>query len=176
MSAFHFTTTPPLPLPAPFPFTSPPSSHLPLPSSLMDLVQGDTLESVAKELESISKTGIYTFHLAAVDNMGVNGDHMLLEYHPASIQPVTPHLEMKNPLDKGAESPVISAEPTEVLLQKHSRKEKWNLEQIGDFVRKLGFLDENKEEEGGVRIKHFLLLNQVCSVFQDFQLITFVHY
>ena len=120
-------------------------------------MQGDTLESVAKELKNIIESGEYTFHLSGLDEMGVNRDHMLLEYRPAATLPTTPCLQRKNL----AESPVISAEPPEVLFQKHNQKEIWNLEQIGDFVRKLGFLDENKEEEGGVKIKHFLLLNQV---------------
>ena len=34
----------------------------------------------------------------------------------------------------------------------------WNLEQIGDFVRKLGFLDKDEEKDD---IKNFLRLNQV---------------
>ena len=39
----------------------------------------------------------------------------------------------------------------------------WNLEQIGDFVRKLGFLDKDEEKDD---IKNFLRLNQVkISVF-----------
>ena len=36
----------------------------------------------------------------------------------------------------------------------------WNSEQINDFVRKLGFLDT--EKEGGDKIKHFLHINEVC--------------
>ena len=39
-------------------------------------------------------------------------------------------------------------------------KQHWNSEQIGDFVRKLGFLDTRKE--GGDQIKHFLYINEVC--------------
>ena len=42
----------------------------------------------------------------------------------------------------------------------NSGGESWNQEQIGDFVRKLGFLD--KDEEKG-DIKHFLHLHQVNS-------------
>ena len=126
--------------------------------------QGDTLESVAKELRSIVESGRYTFHL---DEMGMNRDYMLLEYEPASTEfaessscPVTPQLRVKNLQQNGAESKIVSTEPPMGLLQPE-QKEKWNLEQIGDFVRKLGFLDEHKEKEGGIKIKDFVLLNQV---------------
>ena len=40
--------------------------------------------------------------------------------------------------------------------------ESWNLEQIGDFVRKLGFLDK---DEGKDDIRNFLHLNQVNNIF-----------
>lgn len=68
---------------------------------------------------------------------------MLLEY-----QPRLPALK-----EGDTETPTTEME---------ARKEVWNLEQIGDFVRKLGFLD--KEKEGGDKIKQFLYFNQVyCS-------------
>ena len=41
--------------------------------------------------------------------------------------------------------------------------EKWNGEQIRDFVRKLGFVDKNKAENG-VKIKCFLSLHQASSL------------
>lgn len=40
-----------------------------------------------------------------------------------------------------------------------SRMARWDFEQIMDFVRKLGFLD--KDKEGGDKINDFLVLNQV---------------
>ena len=40
--------------------------------------------------------------------------------------------------------------------------ESMNIEQVKDFVRKLGFMD--KEKEGGDKIKHFLHLSQVLLV------------
>ena len=49
---------------------------------------------------------------------------------------------------------------TEVGL-KLTNMERWNTEQIGDFVRKLGFLDKEKDKEGGDKIKHFLNINEV---------------
>ena len=39
--------------------------------------------------------------------------------------------------------------------------EHWNTEQIGDFVRKLGFLDKEKDKGEGYKIKHFLHVNEV---------------
>ena len=48
-------------------------------------------------------------------------------------------------------------------MTKLSNLERWNTEQIGDFVRKLGFLDKEKDKEGGDKIKHFLHVNEVNS-------------
>jgi hypothetical protein len=39
--------------------------------------------------------------------------------------------------------------------------ERWNTEQIGDFMRKLGFLDKEKDKGEGDKIKHFLHVNEV---------------
>ena len=41
----------------------------------------------------------------------------------------------------------------------------WSGEQINDFVRKLGFLDT--EKEGGDKIKNFLHINEVCSLIKE---------
>ena len=49
-----------------------------------------------------------------------------------------------------------------------SGKERWSKEQIDDFVRKLGFLDA--EKEGGDKIKHFLRLNEVVFMANMFNL------
>lgn len=43
---------------------------------------------------------------------------------------------------------------------------KMNGEQIRDFVRKLGFLDKDKDEDGAQKIKHFLHHNQVSHTHQ----------
>ncbi len=43
-----------------------------------------------------------------------------------------------------------------------AQAENMNIEQVKDFVRKLGFMD--KEKEGGDKIKHFLHLSQVLLV------------
>lgn len=47
-------------------------------------------------------------------------------------------------------------------MTKLTNFERWNTEQIGDFVRKLGFLDKEKDKEEGDKIKHFLQVNEVC--------------
>ena len=39
--------------------------------------------------------------------------------------------------------------------------ERWNTEQIGDFVRKLEFLDKEKDKGERDKIKHFLHVNEV---------------
>jgi len=39
------------------------------------------------------------------------------------------------------------------------KQEQWNAEQIRDFVRKLGFMDT--EREGGEKIKHFRHISSV---------------
>ena len=70
--------------------------------------------------------------------MGSNKGQLLLEYEPAS-----PQIE-------GAERGTV-------------HRERWNSEQIGDFVRKLGFVDKSNDKEGDASIKHFLNLNQVSA-------------
>lgn len=78
-----------------------------------------------------------------MDEVGSDRDHILLEYEPEKrIQWVQPPLQMQ----------------TESQVKK-THIERWNLEQIGDFVTKLGFLD--KDGEGGGNIKDFVHLNQV---------------
>ena len=45
---------------------------------------------------------------------------------------------------------------------KRSKPEQWNTEQIGDFVRKLGFMDT--EREGGEKIKRFKHISSVSTL------------
>ena len=62
--------------------------------------------------------------------------------------------------------PTITRIPTgslNVYRLNESCREKLNLEQIGDFVRKLGFVDKDNEK-GGNNIKHFLHLNKVSCI------------
>ena len=67
-------------------------------------------------------------------------------------------------------SPSCQFPPHSHLLQSSSLEDskavlnlqRWNSEQISDFVCKLGFLDTKKE--GGDKIKHFLHINEVVCV------------
>lgn len=102
---------------------------------------------MAKELECVIKTGSYTFHQGEADEAGRNKAQMMLEYEPAS----------SSQLQEGAKLPQIKPQ-----VESSGRcKEIWNQEQIEDFVRKLGFVDRDKEETGEDKIKSFLHLNQV---------------
>ena len=85
---------------------------------------------MAKELDCIITTGNYLFQTS--DTSG-SGTELILEYSPSHSQPAS---------------------------QENSEVQCWNSEQINDFVRKLGFLDT--EKEGGDKIKHFLHINEVC--------------
>ena len=86
--------------------------------------------------------------------MGSGKGQMFLEYVPSSAQGhlLTP---TSDPQQVAMPSSSLGVE----FQGDKVRREKWNREQIGDFVRKLGFLD--KDKEGGDRIKHFLRLSQV---------------
>ena len=120
--------------------------------------QGDTLQNVANELECIINTGQYTFTLSS----GASGGEasMNLEYTP-SARPSLPPSSMG---EDGVTSRTYASESfqeTGVVngTQLVSRMENWTREQINDFVRKLGFLDAQKE--GGDKIKLFLHINEV---------------
>ena len=91
---------------------------------------------MAQDLNSIIETGHYCFEMKHDTGQW----QMFLEYEPITLQ-------LSAPSER-------AAEPT---------LEKWNGEQIEDFVRKLGFLDKDKEE-GRERITAFLHFNQVSSL------------
>ena len=70
---------------------------------------------------------------------------ILLVYQPSQpVQPDTNTDGERSPLNRGST----------LIVDQH-----WNSEHIADFVRKLGFLDT--EREGGERIKLFIHLNSV---------------
>ena len=98
------------------------------------LVQGDTLRGVARELDCVLKTGHYEFVFtsAAERTKGT----LELIYRPMIVAYV----------EEGGAAEVVT--------------QRWNKEQINDFVRKLGFLDS--EGAAGDKINHFLHLHQVC--------------
>lgn len=83
------------------------------------------------------KTGSYTFCFG--EELGSEGQVFLeYVYEPSSA------------------SSLVKEEPQEETYI----KEKWNSEQIRDFVRKLRFIVRD-DDEGRDHIKHFLYLNQV---------------
>ncbi len=128
--------------------------------------QGDTLQNVAEELDKVLETGCYSFKLPT------NGEaQMILEYVPSSIQTSN---TFEEGVDSGTTYTVRSCtssfltkqEPrlgdSEGEVSKRSIKPQWNSEQIGDFVRKLGFMDT--EREGGEKIKHFRHISSVSMI------------
>ncbi len=105
---------------------------------------------MAQELDCIIRTGSFTFHFGR-EALGSGKDGVFLVYEPSSSSrlPASTHSPQQE-----------MGEPQQELqtdLEK-VRKEKWNYEQIADFVRKLGFMDKQK---GDQNIKHFLHLSQV---------------
>ncbi len=127
--------------------------------------QGDTLQNVAKELDKVLETGYYSFKLPT------DGEaQMILEYVPSTSQ-------TSNTFEEGVDggttvrsrassSQTSKLEPQtsdlERGISKRSKPEQWNPEQIGDFVRKLGFMDT--EREGGEKIKHFRHISSVSTI------------
>jgi len=96
---------------------------------------------VARELDCIIATGKYLFQPPDASSRGAE---LILEYSPS--QQFTPTSLSQPPNLEGPELGI--------------NMQHWNTEQIGDFVRKLGFLDT--EKEGGDKIKNFLHVNEVC--------------
>lgn len=109
-------------------------------------------------------TGCYLFCTSS------KGAELELAYSPSSshqsLQPsqtsnlenpeaITPQMQILPHVGSCMESQ--NGDVTEVT---QAKKECWNHEQISDFIRKLGFLDE--EQEGGEGIKHFLHVSEVC--------------
>ena len=127
-------------------------------------LQGDTLQNVAKELDKILETGYYSFELP------IDGEaRMTLEYTPFGRQT----FNMDDSVDHRAttletsgstlvsqiDQPLYVEESTEI----ETKQEQWNLEQISDFVRKLGFM--STEKEGGEKIKRFRYISDVSLLF-----------
>ena len=108
------------------------------------------------------------------DDLG-HGAKILLQYSPSTLTqtafPRSPgqpsSLEESEELAASTEkvcSQVMSRLESQYDGAKEARTqgsnvEMWNAEQINDFVRKLGFLDT--EKEGGDKIKDFLHINEV---------------
>jgi len=120
--------------------------------------QGDTLQNVAKELECIVDTGIYIFTLTS-DASGGKAE-VMLEYVPSTDSAVLNATSMEEGGTPRTLPRSTSYPESGTGLNAAKRVESWSQEQINDFVRKLGFLDTQKE--GGAKIKHFLHINEVC--------------
>lgn len=105
------------------------------------------------ELNCIIKTGTYVFHLGGMEEMLNFGDksQMLLEFEQDSAG-----------VSVGSHSSYYHGK--EPAMLRLAQKEKLNLEQIRDFVRKLGFVDREKQENQH-RITDFVHLNQVKLMF-----------
>ena len=103
---------------------------------------------MAKELECIINTGHYMFQ---GNEAGSSRGQILLKYEPFSTQlpALLPSTNQQEVTERQRPS----------LIPLQSQLSELNAEQIGDFVRKLGFI--NKEKEGGKQIKWFIHLNQV---------------
>jgi len=109
-------------------------------------LQGDTLQNVASDLESIFQTGHYSFIIP--ENIAEPGK-VALSYRPSSKRAVLVKIDLS------------SEEQTSTVpnLGDDVKEETWDSEQTGNFARKLGFLDS--EKAGGELVKPFLHINQV---------------
>ena len=113
---------------------------------------------MAKELECIVDTGIYIFTLTS-DASGGKAE-IMLEYVPSTNSAVPPPLNDMSMEEGGTPPRSISYPESGTGVNAAKQRESWSQEQINDFVRKLGFLDTQKE--GGAKIKHFLHIDEVC--------------
>ena len=134
-------------------------------------LQGDTLENVAKELECIIETGNYTICLEVCPGVDLYGEikaQLFLEYTPYSITSSSTNIfsSTSSTTNTTTSSPsihVLTVSHQEVAVSQenhmHCRMERKTDEQIKDFVRKLGFMDREKDERNF--IKQFLHVSQV---------------
>ncbi len=127
--------------------------------------QGDTLQGVAQELDRVLKSGQYCF----VFHSGPDGvaSTIELDYCPLAIG----HQDQISVLGvEEADGGVLWATAGGLLQVEDMVRQRWNEEQISDFVRKLGFLDtrsesdEREKEDPGEQINRFLHLNQVSGL------------
>ncbi len=111
---------------------------------------------MAKELDKVLETGFFLFKLP-MDGRA----QMILEYIPSSTSQGSSMEDIDGGTTTHTRVPSFPTSRLEQLksgdldggLVKKSKSEQWTSEQIGDFVRKLGFMDT--EREGGEKIKHF---------------------
>ena len=103
------------------------------------ILQGDTIQNVANDLERVLKTGCYSFNIP--ENAADLGE-LELKYKPSS---------------KGTPPEPPNEDKSVVVFDEG---ETWDSEQIDGFARKLGFLDSKKAD--GEMVKSFLHVNEVC--------------
>ena len=120
------------------------------------LLQGDTLQNVAKELEKVLDIGYYTFKL-------IDGEAQIsLEFIPLANQITGEIADSRvSALAPDKALKFQSSQSSTVSKGKRLKKEQWNSEQIRDFVRKLGFMDT---EKGRKDIKHFRHISAVSPI------------
>ena len=121
---------------------------------------------MAQDLDCITRTGFYLFHLT--EDTGEGEAEIFLEYSPSSSgqQPFS-FPSQPSSLEDPEARPITAAQLSEARsgsedftgVPRVPKAERWNSEQINDFVRKLGFLDT--ETKQGEAIKNFLHINEV---------------
>ena len=126
-------------------------------------LQGDTLQNVAHQLDEIYETGHYLFKLP------IDGEAELsLKYTPSAHQ--TSSIEWSTESETGSTSGVSimtsgERKSNDLVVDSGGESpivEQWSSEQIGDFVRKLGFMDSEKER--GKKIKNFRYISTVSFI------------
>ena len=109
---------------------------------------------MAKDFESIIKTGVY---LITLSSRASGGEVSLsLEYNPIRKPPISSVLSLTSTKEYDEES----FNSPDTLSTCEETKIRWSICEINDFVLKLGFLDEQKIE--GHQIHCFLHITEVC--------------
>ncbi|KAL5475165.1 hypothetical protein EMCRGX_G027231 [Ephydatia muelleri] len=141
--------------------------------------EGDTFQNVEKDLDSIIQTGHYQFEFSSTEAIVISlhychasSAQATLSSQPSSLEEGPPQRPQAGTKDgkkgSGIAQAALSGQPFGMETEagknddkESSSKERWSKEQIDDFVRKLAFLDA--EKEGGDKIKHFLHLNETAN-------------
>lgn len=125
--------------------------------------QGETLENVASELNSILNTGCFVFNMTSSD--ASYRAEVFLQYTPLILTKSTHSLQPSMPDSMQHICPqIVSSLDSHIgVAEKPSSSggsmEIWNAEQINDFVQKLGFWDP--KQEGGDSVMDFLHVSEV---------------
>lgn len=108
------------------------------------------MQTIAKELDVIIETGNYTFQLPENYEtlLGLTIQSSCLESSADEDAGLTAHTQ--SDIEQGMELKLIAS------------KVIWNSKQIGDFVRKLGFIDAGKEGSG--QITDFKYISKVGGI------------